>query len=119
MSKTRKLIAKIFMASWLTLQEYSNKQGLSISTLRRKIKGREIEYTFKNGRYLLKAPEEKESLISIKELKNHYQKILNEKDKNIQKLKEEREDLLHLLDFLEKEKAELLKHLENKENPFI
>ena len=107
------------MTSWLTLQEYSYKQGLSISTLRRKIKGREIEYTFKNGKYLLKAPEEKEDLNSIKELKNHYQKILSEKDRDIQKLKEDQEDLLHLLDFLEKEKAELLTHLENKENPSI
>ena len=44
------------MSSWLTLQEYSNKLGLSISTLRRKIKGKDIEYTFKNGKYLLKAP---------------------------------------------------------------
>ena len=57
------------MTSWLTLQEYSNKQGLSISTLRRKIKGREIEYTFKNGRYLLKIPEKSEDPNSMKELK--------------------------------------------------
>ena len=104
------------MTSWLTLQEYSNKRGLSISTLRRKIKSREIEYTFKNGKYLLKAPEEKENPISIKELKNHYQTMLNEKDRDIQKLKEDREDLLHLLGFLEQEKAELLECLKNKES---
>ena len=102
------------MATWLTLQEYSNLQGLSISTLRRKIKSRDIEYTFKSGRYLLKAPEEEDSG-SIQELKTYYQKLLNKKEEDMQKLKEDREDLLHLLDFLEKEKIELLECLENKE----
>ena len=111
------------MTSWLTLQEYSNKQGLSISTLRRKIKGREIEYTFKNGRYLLKAPQKKENPQSIDELTSYYQNLLSQKEKDIQKLKEDCEDLLHLVDFLEKEKARLLRFLENQqlrqENPDI
>ena len=101
------------MASWLTLQEYSNKQGLSISTLRRKIKAREIESIFENGRYLLKAPTEEENTLSKNELKSYYQKLLNKKDEDIQKLKEEREDLLCLLSFLETEKTELLEYLEN------
>ena len=104
------------MSSWLTLQEYSNKQSVSISTLRRKIKGREIEYTFKNGRYLLKAPEEEEDFKSIKELRNYYQKLLSQKDEDFQYLKNDHEDLLHLLDFLEKEKIELLEYLENRES---
>lgn len=99
------------MSSWLTLQEYSNRQKISISTLRRKIKGREIEYTFKDGRYLLKAPEEKSAQISTKELKSHYEKLLGQKKTIIRKLKEEREDLLCLLDFLEKEKEELWHYL--------
>jgi len=100
------------MVSWLTLQEYSNKQGLSISTLRRKIKGREIEYTFKNGRYLLKAPEELKNPNSTKELQDYYQKLLNEKEEDIRKLKEDREDLLHLVDLLENEKSELLSYID-------
>ncbi len=103
------------MTSWLTLQEYSNKQGLSISTLRRKIKGREIEYTFKNGRYLLKAPEIKAYSASLKELESYYQKLLAEKEKDIKKLKEDREDIMRLVDFLEKEKSELLGYLKGKE----
>ena len=102
------------MTSWLTLQEYSNKQGISISTLRRKIKGRDIEYTFKNGRYLLKAPEEKEDLYFNKELKKYYKNLLAEKEEDIQKLREDREDLLQLLDFLEKEKLALLESLKNQ-----
>ena len=97
------------MTSWLTLQEYSSKLGVSISTLRRKIKGRDIEYTFKNGRYLLKAPV-KEEASSTKELKKYYQNLLNKKEEDIRKLKEDREDLLYLVKCLEKQKAELLEH---------
>jgi len=95
------------MASWLSIQEYSTQQGISISTLRRKIKRREIEYTFEKegkGRYLLRAPEEKASSNTVKELKSHYEKLLSQKEITIKKLKEDREDLLCLLDFLEKEK---------------
>ena len=101
------------MTSWLTLQEYSNKQGISISTLRRKIKGREIEFTFKNGRYLLKSPIE-EDLEPLKELKKHYQKLLKQKQEEIQRLKDNQEDLFCLIDFLENQKAKLLEHLENQ-----
>ncbi|MBX7230618.1 MAG: hypothetical protein K1X29_00900 [Bdellovibrionales bacterium] len=39
--------------SWLPLTEYSGKYGVSISTLRRKIKSGEIEYEFIEGKYLL------------------------------------------------------------------
>ena len=106
------------MSTWLTLQEYSNKQAVSISTLRRKIKNRDIEYTFENGRYLLKAPSETETN-SLEEIKNYYQKIMEKKEEEIQRLKEDKENLLHLLDFLEKEKAQLLDFIENKETSLI
>ena len=43
------------MAEWLSMQEYSNLQGLSISTLRRRVKAGEIDCQLKNGRWLLKA----------------------------------------------------------------
>ena len=102
------------MSAWLTLQEYSNKEGVSISTLRRKIKNREVEYTFKNGRYLLKKPVEETS--SIENLKRFYENLLTEKNKEIQKIKENQQDLLHLLDFLEKEKSELLEFIEKRDS---
>ena len=103
-------------SSWLTLQEYSTQLGISISTLRRKIKTGEIEYIFKNGRYFLKASVEKESFSSKEELKTHYQKLLMERENSIQKLKEDREDLLHLVDFLEKEKEMLIEHLKDQDS---
>lgn len=39
---------------WLALTEYSRKHGVSISTLRRRIKGDQIEYQFTDGKYFLK-----------------------------------------------------------------
>ncbi len=104
------------MAGWLTLQEYSNKLGLSISTLRRKIKGGEIEHTFKNGKYLIKAPVEDHS-DSVKELKEYYQNLLSEKETDIKRLENDREDLIHLVDYLERQKAELLDNLKSSDSP--
>lgn len=40
--------------SWLSLTEYASKYGVSISTLRRRIKTRELEYQFDDGKYLVK-----------------------------------------------------------------
>ncbi len=97
---------------WLTLQEYSNKYKVSISTLRRRIKAREIEYTFNNGRYLIRASfensfQEKSDNTSFKELKNLYQALLDDKDREINHLKTEIEDLNQLVQFLEQEKDRL------------
>lgn len=38
---------------WLTLMDYSNKTGLSLSTLRRYIKAKKIPYRFEGGKYYL------------------------------------------------------------------
>ena len=99
-------------AEWLTLQEYSNKYKVSISTLRRKIKARDIEYTFKNGRYLLCVSSEdsfseKEEQTSFKELKGLYRNLLSEKDKQIEELTIKIADLNQLVYFLEQEKNHL------------
>ena len=39
--------------NWLSLSEYSSKYGLSISTLRRRIKSQNIEYRLETGKYFL------------------------------------------------------------------
>jgi len=83
------------MTSWLTLQDYSIKKGLSVSTLRRKIKNKEIKYRLENGRYLLKAETEVETAKSYEE--NPYKKEL-------ERLHNDKEDLLNLINFLESEK---------------
>jgi hypothetical protein len=40
--------------NWLPLMEYSAKHGLSISTLRRRIKDKSIEFQLQDGKYFLK-----------------------------------------------------------------
>ncbi len=40
--------------SWLPIADYAGKYRVSISTLRRRIKSGEIEYSFQEGKYLLK-----------------------------------------------------------------
>ncbi len=42
---------------WLPLMEYAMRKGVSLSTLRRYIKAKKIEYRLEEGRYLLWDPE--------------------------------------------------------------
>ena len=43
--------------NWLPLTEYALRNGISISTLRRKIKANAIEYKMEEGRYLIRCDE--------------------------------------------------------------
>ena len=38
---------------WISLMEYAIRKGVSLSTLRRHIKDRKLDYKIENGRYLL------------------------------------------------------------------
>ena len=93
------------MTSWLTLPEYSIKKGISISTLRRKIKNSELEYSFKNGRYLIKT-----KLESQEEENPSKKRADSFFSKELKNLKADKEDLLSLVSLLESEKKELEKH---------
>lgn len=100
------------MSPWLTLQEYSYHKGISISTLRRKIKNEEITYKLKNGRYFLKSGMNDFSEEKVK--KTSYQKKIQETETELLNLKNNHEDLMNLVHYLEMEKQELLKYIENK-----
>lgn len=39
--------------NWMPLTEYSSKYNVSVSTLRRRIKTQQVEFTYKDGKYLL------------------------------------------------------------------
>ena len=73
---------------WLTIQEYSNKHRVSISTLRRRIKSKSIEYSFKDGKYLIRDDGEikDEKISSFSEMKDLYQKDLEQKQEKILRL---------------------------------
>ena len=88
------------MTSWLTLQDYSIKKGVSVSTLRRKIKNSELEYRLENGRYLIKADLETSN-------KESYLNPKNSISKELKNLRTDKEDLLSLVHFLEEEQREL------------
>lgn len=98
------------MTSWLTLQDYSIKKGVSVSTLRRKIKNCEIEHRLENGRYLLKADLENPTPDGLKT------EIKSLAEKELKKLKTDKEDLLSLVSLLEDDKKELEKHFINLRN---
>ena len=97
------------MPDWLTLQDYSHKYKINISTLRRKIKNCEVEHTFKEGRYLLpdRQPPGYGEENTLRELKFLYQKLLEDKELELKKMKEYTEDLQNLVTFLETENREI------------
>ena len=99
------------MSPWLTLQEYSYRKGISVSTLRRKIKNEDIEYKLKNGRYFLKADLTEKS---EEPKKDYYQKKLQKTKKELLNLQNNYEDLMNLVRYLEMEKQEFLKYIENE-----
>ena len=43
-------------SAWISLMDYANDYGVSLSTLRRHIKAGKIEHKIENGRYLLRSP---------------------------------------------------------------
>jgi hypothetical protein len=49
---------------WLPLTEYALRSGMSISTLRRKIKSNNIEYKMEDGRYLIRLDEVEEPAVT-------------------------------------------------------
>ena len=119
---------------WLSLSEYSREYAVSVSTLRRRIKGKKIKYKIVHGKYYLprqdvstpqsqtfapvpniKAPE---SLVSeestfhtakalLDELKKAYMQSLQGKEEQILQLKQQITDLKTLVMYLERENSKL------------
>lgn len=109
------------LEGWLPITEYAGKYRVSISTLRRRIKSGEVEFAFKDGKYLLKdqpivlhpvmpvAPPPKSSVMPVSKTKadsissddpsriNHAQDLLNEIKKTYSLLVQEKEQQLLLL----------------------
>lgn len=116
-------------ANWLSLMEYSNKYQISMSTLRRRIKNRELKYQLKTGKYYLSdEPMDNQNDVDLTshlevektssnsdsylaELKKAYTMILHEKEEQIQILKEEIADLKTLVGVLESENQRLASQL--------
>lgn len=101
--------------TWLTILEYSYRNKISLSTLRRKIKAQGIEHKMDSGRYLVKVEndfeeEHRDSVSSshssdvvmlVQELKKAYGMVLSEKEEMIMQLKEEIATQKKIIEFLE------------------
>lgn len=117
--------------AWLPLNEYSAKYGISMSTLRRRIRNNEVITRFVDGKYLLQDrpipkhmkfiphdPSEVSNEVSNKdeaallgELKATYIKVLQEKEAQILQLRNEISDLKTLASILESENVRLKSNL--------
>ncbi len=133
------------MNQWLPLIEFSNKYSVSISTLRRRIKDKSIEFKLEDGKYFIfdeivnknssgrkpiqleaKQPAESQNLDGIKnnglaqalvdEIKRAFTQILQEKEAHIFQLKEEVTDLKTLVRVLESEVQRLTSSGSTEEN---
>lgn len=122
------------MSSWLPITEYAVKNRLSVSTIRRKIKNKELQHKQENGKYFVlddgqtavtnictnKAKDLYSSVDevlefaenSIQEITKLNKEIINEKEtminmqkKKIQNLEEELSELKMLINILEKKHA--------------
>lgn len=116
----------------LSLSEYSNEYGVSVSTLRRRIKGKKIRYKLISGKYYLPRQQQASSIsVSapvpsyetstkvgeessfntakslLDELKKAYMQSLQSKEDQILQLKQQIADLKTLALFLEKENTRL------------
>ncbi len=112
------------MIHWLSVVEYATLKKVSVSTLRRKIKSKALEFKIENGRYLIKteveagaAPFRQETSNSnnkdinsneivqelLAEVKRAYGLVLTEKEELIHHLKSEIEILKQMNQFLEQQ----------------
>jgi DNA-binding transcriptional MerR regulator len=93
---------------WLTINEYSNYRGISISTIRRYIKAKSVQYKLENRKYFIYVSKEqyerrngqksiKESTENIVEL---YEKIAT-LEKKLQAVQEENSELKMLVELYE------------------
>jgi len=80
-------------SQWLSLTEYASKYGISVSTLRRRIRKGQISVDFKFGKYFIKDQSPKENIlkeikktteVSNLEKKSSYDFLNNEKKVNFQ-----------------------------------
>ncbi len=118
---------------WITLMDYSTKYQISLSTLRRRIKNHQLKHQLKAGKYLLldqpldnheevelaiQEPQTtpQEGNIYLQEIKKAYTMILQEKEEQIQILKDEVADLKTLVNVLESENQRLNNHLKARNN---
>lgn len=93
---------------WLSIIDYSQASGLSISTLRRRIKRKEIEFQEIGGKYFIRC----EVVTNKQQTEDQKTELLflrleiDKLHRELHQLREENNDLKMLVDIYEREKAE-------------
>ena len=103
------------VGQWLPLIEYSIKSGVSLSTIRRKIKSNSIPYKLEKGKYLIlfqgnpqswdgvtdTSPKRTDTQSSPKQFANEPQRVIEAQRIRIEQLEQEVEELGLLLKTIE------------------
>lgn len=85
---------------WLSINEYSSYRGISISTIRRYIKAKRVQYKLENRRYYIYVSKEQYE-------RRNNQKVLKEHSVDLVDLTEKVEQLESRLQQLQEENSEL------------
>lgn len=95
---------------WLSILEYSNFRGISVSTIRRYIKSSRVKFKKEDGKYLIFVTRERfnqKTTTKVEMVDNKfYEEELNQLKNELRILKEENEDLkmlVHLYEFKNKD----------------
>jgi predicted site-specific integrase-resolvase len=88
---------------WLSISEYSNYRGVSVSSIRRYIKDGSVKSKFEEGKYKIYVSDENYTLrVNLKEKEELSMRLeLHELKDRIRLLKEENNDLRMLVDIYE------------------
>jgi predicted site-specific integrase-resolvase len=88
---------------WLSISEYSNYRGVSVSSIRRYIKDGRVKSKFEEGKYKIYVSDENYTLrVNLKEKEELSMRLeLHELKDRIRLLKEENNDLRMLVDIYE------------------
>jgi hypothetical protein len=95
---------------WLSILEYSNFRGISVSTIRRYIKSSRVKFKKEDGKYLIYVSRERydqKTITKVDKVDNKiYEEEFNLLKNELRILKEENEDLkmlVHLYEFKNKD----------------
>lgn len=89
------------MARWISLMDYATRHDVSLSTLRRYIKAKKVEYKIENGRYLLLETIEDEEADTPREVTREAKSVPSDLESKLQKAHEEIAELKTLIAFYE------------------
>lgn len=99
------------MSNWLPIAEYSVKNGVSISTVRRRIKAKELRYKLRNGKYIILDEGTGQNIPKLKAGKPNTNNILSMIDNKLNRVLEMKSDLIEEKDRTIKAKDDLVIYL--------